>query len=103
MADPTVGLGDQLIHSALDQEANMFEPGIVELAADLDRLAPQKDAAAERFGEVEAVPAVEDAPPAGGERDRHDRHAGKPRDIDDTGAGAHCRAARPVRGDADAG
>src|SRR5260370_18061261 len=81
----------------------MFEPGLVELAVDFDRLAPQKDAAAERLGEMEAVPAVQYAPPAGGEHDRHYRYAGEPRDIDNAGAGVHRRAARPVRSNADAG
>src|SRR5260370_7405645 len=77
----------------------MFEPGLVELAVDLDRLAPQKDAAAERLREMEPVPAVQYAPPAGGEHDRHDRHAGKPRDVDDAAAGPRRRTARPVGSD----
>ncbi len=97
-----IGFARQFVHPALDEEPGAFEPGRVELARDLDRLPPQKDAAPERQGEMEAVPARQHAAPAGGEDDRYDRHAGEAGEVHDPTARLHRRAARPVRGNADA-
>ena len=70
---------------------------------DLDRLAPEKDAAAERQREMEAVPAVA-ARGGGWWRRRSARSARRPRRATLTmpALAMHRRAARPVRGDADA-
>ena len=100
--DTLVGVTRHLVHPAFDQKADVFEPRLVELGLDLDRLTPDEHAATERPGEVEAIPAAQHAAPVGGKHDRHDRHAGETRHIDDTEAGLHRRAARPIRGDADA-
>ncbi len=102
MADAAVGFARQFVHPAFDEEPGAFEPGRVELRRDLDRLAPHKGAAAERQGEMKAVPGGQHAAAAGGEDDRYDRHVGEAGNIDDPAARLCCRAARTVRGDADA-
>ena len=100
--DPALGLTDHLDHSALDEAPGAFEPGVVEFLGNLDRLTPKIDAAAEGPREMKAVPGREHSPPTGRVGDRHDRHPGEPGEIDDPGARAHRRAARPVRRDPDA-
>ena len=102
MPDATVSLLGQRIHAALDEKAGTFEPAFAEMRLDLDRLAPNKDAATERQGEVKAVPSTQYPAMPGGEHNGDNRHASKTRGIDDTDAGLHRRAARPVRRDADA-
>ena len=56
MPDAAVGLLHHLDHALLDQPAGVFEPGLVEIGGDLDRLAPQKDASAERQRRHETGP-----------------------------------------------
>ena len=99
MPDAAVGLVDHFDHARLDQGSGVLEPSLVKLGGDFDRLAPQKEAAPERQCDMEMVPAGENPPPAGGIGDRHDRHLGQPRGIDDADADAHRRAARPIRSD----
>src|SRR5258708_20021698 len=102
MSDAAVGLARQLVHPVFDEEPGGFEPGRIEIGGDLDRRAPQKDAAAERQSEMEAVPAREHPASAGGKDDRDDRHAGEAGDVDDAAARLHRGPARPVWGNADA-
>ena len=97
MADPAIGLAHHLAHALFNQPARAFEPAFVEIGGDLDRLAPKEDAAAEGQGDVKPVPGCGDMASTRRVGDRHDRHLRQPRDIDDTGAGAHRWAARTVR------
>ena len=83
MADKPIGLADHFDHACLDEAPGIFEPNLVELGGDLDRLTKQIHAASERQSEVEAVPGREQAPAARCIGQRHDGHPGEPSDIDD--------------------
>src|SRR5208282_2823529 len=65
VAQKPVGLGCQGVQALLDQNAGTLHAGRVEIGRHFDRLAPEKDAAREREGQVETVPAAENAPVPG--------------------------------------
>ena len=58
MSDAPIGFGASSFMRVSTRSAGAFEPVLIKLGRDIDRLAPQKDAAAERQGKVKAVPAV---------------------------------------------
>src|SRR6185437_8258038 len=90
------------VEGLLDREAALLQRALVGVSGDYYRLAPDDDAAAERQRQVEAVPALEDATTARGiSRGKH-RRARQACNRGYAGLGAHCRAVRPVGGDADA-
>ena len=99
MAQAAVGFADHLGHAHLDPAAAAFEPELISSAAISIGSPHRKMPRPNGRATVEAVPAGEHAPAAGGVSDRHDRRPGQPGDVDDAGADAHRRAARPVRSD----
>src|SRR4051812_25993981 len=54
-ANSAIGFSRDLVHAGFYAAARLFDPVRVELGKDLDRVAPQKDAAAEGQRQMEAV------------------------------------------------